>query len=775
MVPARVVRPRRHPPFLLFFCFFAFLSLFPNRATAFADPQRYYDWGPYYPATRPAVLGISTPEGTSSAAGKAPQINRFRGYFFGFGANFSPDNPFYFLKKFQESVALGLSFDPQRREEVRLNIAGERLAEMENLIEEGKVEGLWRASEDYHRLLEAIAENLVQLRERRPADRLGLDTFEEEANKHTLVLETAAFKVPEAAREALELALTASTKVIDRVADLSDRPTLPLEVRERLQALKAQGLLSPEEVQRLISVETRVRAREELKKYAAEGIFPEAEVAKLNEWAERKFAEDHQRMTELKKLSELKRIEEEKPDAETLKKVQAFAKTYQPGELIPPDLRRYWVPLVRLEELQNTLRPDLIDPKVLEAKKELAEKFTEVVEEMRPRREDLEQYEKMLIQNPDLERDPFYGRLKKLAEKFGTTEQTPAPVGKTCPGNAHWANIPFMPEGGYCVPNITYPPVVEESEGGKAATICPEKYHRNYPSGPCLPDNYFGPATSQPTYTPGGYPSPIYPPVRCPEGYFWSGTTCLAKEGREKGCLPPPPCLFRKEEPRCLMPEPPGGWCREEKDEKMEDCFRAGRHWYDDACHDKPKTDWLEDKEKKPEIEACFRSGKYWYDDQCHDRPRATKDRFEERKTEMEACFKSGRFWDNDRCQDQPESGGRGGGEVKSCPAGQFLGPGGYCLEMKMPPMGYGQCPAGQFWNGAACVSPGPIVPPAPLPSPSPAPAPEPGHFSEPTSAPAPSPESTSGTPPSGGGYSGGSSCPTGYYFKDGACVKGEY
>ena len=62
------------------------------------------------------------------------------------------------------------------------------------------------------------------------------------------------------------------------------------------------------------------------------------------------------------RFQEMQRLEEQKPSDTVLNKIQAFAKTYNPGDQVPVELRKYWVPVVRLEEIQNTLRPDLLTP-----------------------------------------------------------------------------------------------------------------------------------------------------------------------------------------------------------------------------------------------------------------------------------------------------------------------------------------------------------------------------------------------------------------------------
>ena len=79
-------------------------------------------------------------------------------------------------------------------------------------------------------------------------------------------------------------------------------------------------------------------------------------------------------------------METEKPDDATIEKLQEFAKTYKAGEVIPGDLRQWWVPTIRLEELQNTIRPDLINQDFLRNRPDYMQKYQEVVERIKPTR-----------------------------------------------------------------------------------------------------------------------------------------------------------------------------------------------------------------------------------------------------------------------------------------------------------------------------------------------------------------------------------------------------
>ena len=73
-------------------------------------------------------------------------------------AGVAPDSPFYGLENALERVRLALTFNEQRRAERALDYADERLAEIREMVEEGKFEAAQRARMRYEQKLEAAAE-----------------------------------------------------------------------------------------------------------------------------------------------------------------------------------------------------------------------------------------------------------------------------------------------------------------------------------------------------------------------------------------------------------------------------------------------------------------------------------------------------------------------------------------------------------------------------------------------------------------------------------------
>lgn len=513
--------------FVLFFYLFLFNS---PQASAQQSPQRYYDWNTYNPPPE-KVLGVFAQEPTSDQAtpSAAPpsqeadhhDYKQYTDYVLGFTAGWAPGNPLYLLKTVQENLALTFTFDPLKKEETRLAIAGKRLAEMQTMVETGKSNLLTGVAGSYEKTMGAVAANLTTLKEQNQNVAPLLVATDQETAKHVLTLEEVAIKAPPAAATGLATAIKASEKTVDTVADIAGRPAVPADMVNRLDALKAQGLLTPEQITSLLSVDSRVKARDEFRKLAEAQILPAADLKRFDEGARAYFPAGYAQVIEIKKFHELKELETRKPDEATLTNLQDFAKDYKAGDIVPSDLRRWWVPMIRLEELQNTFRPDLLSEDLFRNRPEDLQKYQEVVERVKPRAADLAYVNRVLAENPALANDPAYARIKTIGDRFGVSEAVApvSPAAQTCSRDSHWVNIPFMPNGGYCVPNLVYAPTGTQT----ADRACPPGYHRNEPTGPCYPDNPYGPGV-------GGTPSFLPAAGSCHSGYKW-----IAEAGSSRG------------------------------------------------------------------------------------------------------------------------------------------------------------------------------------------------------------------------------------------------
>ncbi len=530
-------------------------------AYAIDSPQRYFDYNPYY---EPKVLGVFAQE--SSPSGEPvgyKDYKEFAGYFLAFTKDLAPDSPLYFLKPLQEQVALALTTgNPVRRAETLLAIGGERTSELDAMAEAGNTDAVKTLATSYDRTMADQARTLEALQGKPEATPILLETDKEVA-KHLLTLEEVSLKVPEAASAHIQTALTKAEEVVDLVADASGRPAVPQEMIARLQAYKAQGLLSEEEITKIVSSTSRRDARHEFKKLADSRIVPLADVKKFDEAAAAYYPDGFARAVELRKFRELSELEKDRPDEGTVQQIQDFARQYQPGDIVPPSIRGWWAPMVRLEELQATFRPDLLEAAAyFKYRPEEQQKYTELVERMKPTEKDMTYVRSIVASNPSAANDPSYSRILTLGDRFGTADTSPvnSPVAASCGRESHWVSVPFMPGGGYCVPDLVYQSLSTGTASGE--TPCPPNYRRLGAGGSCYPQNSSGPGISQYLPSPGscpsgyhwetdratgrggycapdymtgggGYPSPITPPSYCPQGTMF-------REGKCEEYKPPP-------------------------------------------------------------------------------------------------------------------------------------------------------------------------------------------------------------------------------------------
>lgn len=670
--------------FLLVLLILISVSFFNSSVYGLEKPHQYFDWN-RFPVVDGRVLGETTSSPSAQTNEDYKNFKRPK-YFFGFLTDAASDNPLYFLKKMEEGMSVTFTFDPQKREEKRLGYAAERLAEIEQLSDRGKPALAFNLAEDYQDLLSTIAQNISNMKKQGRDIKKLLSVVDVEAARHTLVLEELALKLPPQAESGIRTALSASEQAVDVTSDALGKPAVPEELVQRLQSLKAQGLLSPEEVAKLINVDSRQKAREEFRKYTQAGLLPEADFKKLDESARNYFPAGYMTIVEVKKFNELRQLETQKPNEQTVKRLQEFAKDYKPGEIVPTDLRRYWVPMVRLEELQNTVRPDLISEDFFRYRPEEKQKYQEVVERMKPKKEDVEYINQLVQQNPNLLNDPSFARIKAIADKFGPAESSAyqSPVQRNCGSGSHWANISFMPEGGYCAPNYNYS---VSASGEIKDSPCPPGYHRSYPGSPCLPDNPNG----------SGITGSLPAAGSCPTGYSWKSEASAFRGGY---CSPDYTTSSTGGYPGGFAVP---GYCPSGK------IFREGK------CFDY----------NPPPANGCP-SGSYWNGEKCIAPKECGSGYYQDSSGECKSSSLEYERYKNKCAGREMPSGGCGGGwwdmETCSCKTGYYSGGGGGGGNYGCPPPASGcqggmtwdrgtctckpsSCPAGTSWNGSYCMT----------------------------------------------------------------------
>lgn len=686
-------------------------STFPPPSFANNEIRRYYDWSATLEGGKSQVLGAMTFGLLSSGAtpsGTLQTLATFDKYLL--GGTLTPDNFFYFLKPWQENILMTFTFDPKAKEKTRLAIAGERLEEMDKLAKLGKVDAMINSSTSYEKAMADTAANLEKLKEQKEEIADLLKLLEEETAKHTIVLERVIIAVPEEGRKGIERALEASWQGMDKVADLSNKPAVPGDLADRIAALKAQGLLTEEEAAKLIAAKTRGEARSELRKYMQEGVLPESDFMRLNENVKSLFPDDFYTLHELKRFYTLKRLEEEKPDEVTLSKIQEFAKNYKPGTIVPPDIRRYWGPIVQLEEIQNTLRPDLIDPNLFKKDSSDAKKFAEVIERYRPRPEDVAFVENFLAKNPDAANSlpPEYVRMRKLAEKFGAQ----------CGPGYKWVqkiygSVETGVVEGMCVPESEADkPLPEIERGDDSGRTClqvvtsarsPGGYCKVF-SNSCIPSGWtkVDSCTEAPGETPGKGRGPGVGRISCP-----SNSHFVPVYGPDSGYCIPNYTPIKDDEgedeegKEAVVPETacPNGYHRSYREGPCLPDYKSTSGTFNYFLPPLTTTPGGYPNPFYPPSSQCG-PGSRWVPEPINPR---------------------GGYCER-------EGGGGGGiypyptsvtpipGGDQSCPAGQYRGPGGYCIPTGGGPYPTGEkkddyckppaagCGANWYWDQGSCV-----------------------------------------------------------------------
>ncbi len=634
----------------------AFLVITASPVAA-SSTNRYYDWSSTLETKQFKVLGLTTDSGQESSksaqtATSPSEYLRFDRYLFGGGLTQS--NPFYFIKPLQENIQLIFTFDQKAKDELRVQIAGERLDEMQKLVTSNNTRAITSAANTYYQAMTALSDNVVSLKKQNTNVDELLNQLEEETAKHNVILEQVRIQVPGQAVGAIDIALGASWKGTDTVADLKDRPAVPPDVVSRLQSLKSQGLLTPEEVNKLVSVKSRVEAREEIGKYLNEGVVSESDFLRLNETAKIFYPDEFYQIHETLRFQELQKLEDQKPDDATLNKIQDFAKTYQPGDQVPAELRKYWVPVTRLEEIQNTLRPDLIDAKLFKQNDREFKKFNEVVERFKPRPEDIA-FIKNFIQKNEADASnlpPEYQRMYNLGQRYGAQ----------CGAGFNWVPESQNPAGGYCSP--------------KGSDLSNQMKYDDFAKGKACTGNVVNAKSSNGACS--AYPADCIPPG-------WSKTdTCVAtpvttKANNRVSC--PSNAHFVS-----VSYDPNGGYCIPNYTQTGfgQNTFSnpyslspltttPGGPYYTNNGRCEPNSNWVP--------EPINPQGGY-----CASNPGTNSGPISPSRESQEAACRAGGgtcvSWVNEACGcERPQSAGSN------------------------PPVGYGSCPSGQYWNGSACMT----------------------------------------------------------------------
>lgn len=531
---------------------FLILTLIVSPKHTHAESLRlYYDWSTTINNNN--ILGVAAvePIASSSAGIKVSRFNRYI-----VGGDLLPNNPLYFLKRVQENVILLSAPNSKEREKYRIVIAGEKVNELQKLVELDNLTDIMTAASLYKDHITTANENIQKLSSEKIDISDMIVFYEKETAKHFVVLENTEAKARDKVKPSIKPAVEANENSIKTVSEIKKEPIISTEAMIRLQALHAQGIIGDAELKTILETKTRTELHQRMRSYVEAGKMPEADFILLYGSVMRLYPEEFTKIRELKKFIELTKLESIRPDDTTLQQIQAFAKTYKPGQSVPVELQKYWIPIIRLDDLQNTIRPDLIDIALFNNNEQTSKKYKEVVEKLKPRPEDIA-FIQVLLDKQKIEISklpPEYQRMYNLAKTYGAQ----------CGADYKWVQSDSLTTGGYCKPSNLQTKPLEISEklvdcqqevtSAKSpegvcvtfSTVCiPQRWTKvksctETPSPvnlgstlktiQCPSNSHFVPVSYLPD---GGYCVPNYSPVSkeevCPYGYHrnYSGGSCL--------------------------------------------------------------------------------------------------------------------------------------------------------------------------------------------------------------------------------------------------------
>lgn len=464
---------------------FIFLFLFTGylfSTQAYFKQEQFYDWGGYK-ATYSNVLGATE----TTALDELPD------------AGILPDNPFYFSKKFSEQFQLFFTFNEKTKAKQRLTFANRRLAEAQALIQAGKVEDGLKLINTFEDEMKQASNSFSKLekKEKNITDLAKL--FEKTTAVHTSVLEKMAPAFTDQNQTVIEKALSATQLGMDRAAQALGEPAVPIDLLARLNSLRGQGLITQEEATSLVQTKDREEARQVFKNFVDQGLIPAADFKRFDSGQAKYFANDFSQSVEMYKFKELVNFEKQPIDETTKKKIGEFAKTYQPGNIIPPEFRDSWARTVRFEEVQKTIDPSKINTQLIQGNNQLYDKFQEIRDRARPTVDEARLAEEYIKNNPNKEIPPNMARIISLKDKFGVVKPGERPP----PGHQE---ATFLPQEIFQFKEIPYQ-VVSQKEGSPGGFD-----YQTY-----LKEASFLPLAEK------------EPPknIKCPEGSTWNGWICF--------------------------------------------------------------------------------------------------------------------------------------------------------------------------------------------------------------------------------------------------------
>lgn len=516
---------------------------------------------------------VPEPKPQNDASGKATDI------FIPKPAFVSSDSPFYFLKQGVEAIQTITAFGSQAQEEVKLAHAKERFTEAYNLLEKNNEKGFKDALAKYTSAMQSVYNDLDKGLSLNKEDKKELgEKLAEEVTEQNLLLQKASILASKDVTAPISAATSVVIQGVDRASDLQGKAPIPENIKEKLADLP-EDMLTKEQKEKLAKADTRLEARLITGELAATGALTQGDLAVLDNWMAPEDSGSVFRLNEIKKLSEAVELtslkkdiaEKVKKTEEVAKKLDEFKKNFAPGGDIPSDIRPY-MRLTRIDEISQTIRPDVVRLEDFGNRKDLQLAVATLQQEFKPTKEDFQRLAEFRRSSPGRSLPPELARIEALSYSIGIRDNTTAcflpsppfapntpcpPTGASIPISSYYSGASsFLGIGGFGGERLivdgdgfkgwrggsSVSPSVDKDgkplvygKGPEAAKpgVCPNGYHWMYDNGGwCMSNsgNYSSSSTfySQEPYPsgPGGYTpyTPYYStPGSPPYGYQGPG------------------------------------------------------------------------------------------------------------------------------------------------------------------------------------------------------------------------------------------------------------
>ncbi len=171
-----------------------------------------------------------------------------------------PDSPFYFLKNWTRGIESFFTFDPIKKFELKSRLANERLAEIEEMIQERKnTKAIEKATENYEKELgkiENIAKKIKEKAEKNPK----LNKFLDKWTKHQLLQQKLLEKLEkQAPPQIIEKIKTARKRHLERFKNvmlkLENEKNIPKRLEKAIEAEKGSPFKGVKAIERLRELE----------------------------------------------------------------------------------------------------------------------------------------------------------------------------------------------------------------------------------------------------------------------------------------------------------------------------------------------------------------------------------------------------------------------------------------------------------------------------------------------------------------------------------------